>query len=115
MAKRCQIVSPDAKESPLSSQELASFLSKEGQLLLPMLDLVEQAQLAIDEVIDVMGRATIEAVLQMSAAELAGPKQQGKKTDREIVYHGVQPSPGQSQTLDEIGVFLTLHVCLASF
>jgi putative transposase len=89
MTQRYQIVSPNAKES-LSSQELASFLAKDGQLLLPMLDLVEQAQLAIDEVIDVMGRATIEAVLQMSAAQLAGPKQQGKKTDREVVYHGTQ-------------------------
>ena len=37
-----------------------------------------------------MGRATIEAVLQMSAAQLAGPKQQGKKTDRDVVYHGSQ-------------------------
>lgn len=36
-------------------------------------------------------RATIEAVLLMSAAQLAGPKQQGKKTDREIAYHGSQP------------------------
>jgi transposase-like protein len=37
-----------------------------------------------------MGRATIEAVLLMSAAQVAGPKQQGKKTDREIAYHGSQ-------------------------
>ena len=32
---------------------------------------------AIDEVIDVMGRATVEAVLQMSAEQVAGPKAQG--------------------------------------
>jgi transposase-like protein len=37
-----------------------------------------------------MGRATIEAVLLMSAQQAAGPKQQGKKTDREVVYHGSQ-------------------------
>ena len=41
---------------------LAEFLSKEGQLLLPMLKLIEQAELAVDELIDVAGRATIEAV-----------------------------------------------------
>jgi putative transposase len=37
-----------------------------------------------------MGRATIEAVLRMSAETIAGPKQQGKKSDRDIVYHGTQ-------------------------
>jgi transposase-like protein len=55
-----------------------------------MLDLVEQAQCAIDELADVMGRATIEAVLQMSAAHVAGPKQQGKRAQRDIAYHGTQ-------------------------
>ncbi len=37
-----------------------------------------------------MGRATIEAVLRMSAETIAGPKQQGKESDRDIVYHGTQ-------------------------
>lgn len=64
--------------------------AKDGQLILPLLDLVEQAQCAIDDLVDVMGRATIEAVLSMSAQQLAGPKQQGKKTDRDVVYHGTQ-------------------------
>ena len=43
-----------------------------------MVELVERAELAIDEVIEVMGRATIEAVLDMSAEAMAGPKQAGK-------------------------------------
>ena len=79
----------DSDELP-DSKDLAAFLSQDGQLLLPLVDLVEQAQIAIDDLVDVMGRATIEAVLQMSAAQLAGPKQQGKKTDRDVVYHGSQ-------------------------
>ncbi len=87
MAERYQIVSADAN---LNSKELARFLVKEGQLLLPMLDLIEQAECAIDELIDVMGRATIEAVLRMSAEELAGPRQQGKRSEREVYYHGTQ-------------------------
>ena len=61
-----------------AGKELADFLTKEGQMLLPMVQLVEQAELAIDDLVDVMGRATIEAVLQMSAQQVAGPKQQGK-------------------------------------
>jgi hypothetical protein len=42
------------------------MLAKEGQLILPMLDLLETAQFAVDDLIDVMGRSTIEAVLLMS-------------------------------------------------
>jgi hypothetical protein len=53
--------------SRTDSRELAEFLSKEGQLLLPMVDLIEQAECAIDELVDMMGRATIEAILKMSA------------------------------------------------
>ena len=87
MSERYQIVSTDAN---LESKDLAAFLARVGQLLLPMLDLVEQAQCAIDELVDVMGRATIEAILQMSAEQLAGPKQQGKQTDRDVAYHGTQ-------------------------
>ena len=74
----------------LDPQHLAQVLARDGQLLLPMLDLIENAQAAIDDLIDVMGRATIEAVLLMSARQLAGPKRQGKKSDREVVYHGSQ-------------------------
>ena len=38
-----------------------------------------------------MGRATVEAVLQMSAEQVAGPKAQGRRgTDREVYWHGVQ-------------------------
>ena len=88
MSERYQIVSADAN---LDSKELATFLAKDGQLLLPMLNLVEQAQCAIDELVDVMGRATIEAILQMSAEQLVGPKQQGKRTNRDVAYHGTQP------------------------
>ena len=68
---------------------LAEFLSKEGQLLLPMLELVEQAELAVDELIDVAGRATIEAVPTLSAQQLAGPKHPGKATGQ-IRWHGCQ-------------------------
>ena len=39
------------------SRALAQFLSREGQALLPMLDLIEQAEMAVDELIDVAGRA----------------------------------------------------------
>lgn len=78
-------------KSSVGHRQMAEFLAKEGQFLLPMVDLIEQAECAIDEVIDVMGRATIEAVLRISAEQLAGPRQQGKRgNQREFYYHGRQ-------------------------
>jgi len=57
---------------------LTEFFSKGGQALLPLLELVEQTQSAVDEVIDVVGRAAIEAILLLSAEQVAGPKVQGQ-------------------------------------
>ena len=75
---------------------IGEFLKREGQFLLPMVELVERAEMAIDEVIDVMGRATIEAVLDMSAEALAGPKQAGKaRTEGEAAWYGRQGEGGE--------------------
>ena len=72
-------------------RELADWLAKDGQLLIPLVELLEKGERAIDEVIDVMGRATIEAVLRMSAEQVAGPKEQGRRdADRDLYWHGVQ-------------------------
>ncbi len=88
MSESYQIAQTD---TTVGSKQLADFLAKEGQLLLPMVQLVEQAEVAIDDLIDVMGRATIEAVLQMSAEQVVGPKQQGKANrDRSVHWYGVQ-------------------------
>ena len=90
MPQRYHVVLTQDTPSALHSRDLAQFLSKDDQFLLPMLDLIETAEVVIDDLIDVMGRATIEAVLLMSAAQVAGPKQQGKKAERDIAYHGSQ-------------------------
>ena len=79
------------KQGKTNEKELASFLVKNGQALLPMVDLIEQCQLACDELIDVTGRATIQAVLQLSAMEAAGgPPQQGKRRTTDVVFYGRQ-------------------------
>lgn len=90
MSESSPIVPPPGSPAPWDPKRIAALLAKDGQLLLPRLDLLENAQCALDDVIDVMGRATIEAVLRMSAEASAGPRQQGKKSEREIVYHGTQ-------------------------
>ena len=79
------------KQGKVNEQELASFLVKNGQGLLPMVDLIEQCQVACNELIEVTGRAAIQAVLQLSAMEAAGgPPQQGKRRSGDVVFYGRQ-------------------------
>lgn len=79
------------KQGKVNEQELASFLVKNGQGLLPMVDLIEQCQIACNELIDVTGRAAIQAVLQLSAMEAAGgPPQQGRRRSGDVVFYGRQ-------------------------
>lgn len=66
---------------------LRDFLVKNGQALLPMVELIERSEMAVDELIDVLGRATIEAVLRLSAQGIAGPPQPGKKGGA-VGWHG---------------------------
>ncbi len=81
--KAYRIVSRD------DSQSLAEYLTENGQILLPMVELIEGSRMAIDELIDVLGRASIEAVLQLSAQGVAGEKQRGRAKES-IRWHGRQ-------------------------
>jgi transposase-like protein len=71
------------------SEALAEFLSREGKVLLPFVELIERTEVAVDEVIDVAGRATIEAVLKLSAKRIAGDKHPGKQAG-EVRWYGSQ-------------------------
>jgi len=75
--------------TPADTQALSEFLSRNGQLLLPMVQLIEQSRTALDDVIDVTGRAVIEMILQVSADTLAGAKSPGKKSG-DVRHHGTQ-------------------------
>ena len=71
MSERYQVVTPFGSQANLDSKKIAELLAKDGQLVLPLLDLLVTAQASLDQLIDVMGRATIEAVLKMSAEQVA--------------------------------------------
>lgn len=72
--------------------DLAEHLSRDGQFLLPMVDLIEQSKMAVDQVVDQFSRAMIESLLLLSAREVAGPKHQGKRNSGVgISWHGKQP------------------------
>ena len=76
-------------KGPTNARRLAEFFSCNGQGLLPMVDLIEQSRLAVDELIDIAGRATIETVLQLSAEQLAGPQTPGQRR-QQLLWHGRQ-------------------------
>jgi putative transposase len=78
------------KQGKVGERKLAEFLVRNGQALLPMMELIEQSRMAIDELIEVMGRASIEAVLGLSARQVAGEPQQGKARAGEVGWHGTQ-------------------------
>jgi transposase-like protein len=70
-------------------RQLSDFLIREGQFLIPMVKLIEQSELAINQIIDVTGRACVEAVLEMSAQEVAGSKSPGRESG-DVRWHGSQ-------------------------
>jgi len=55
--------------------------------LLPLVEQIEQAEVALDDLIDVLGRATVEMVLRLSAERIAGPPHPGKKGGA-VGWHG---------------------------
>jgi transposase-like protein len=71
------------------SKKLTEFLCKEGQLLLPLVEMITHTEMALDELIDLTGRAAIEAVLTLSAQEIAGAKHPGRKAG-DICWYGRQ-------------------------
>jgi len=71
------------------SAALRQFLAKEGAALLPMVRLIEQGQLAVEELVGQLGKATLEAVLAVSAEQVAGPPHPGRPGGA-IRRHGEQ-------------------------
>jgi putative transposase len=84
--KPYHIVSKDAQSA---SKTLQEFAQANGQILLPLVELITQARVAVDEVIQSIGRQAIETVLTLSAQELAGVRAPGK-AGGDIRWHGSQ-------------------------
>jgi putative transposase len=84
--KTYHIVSRDSKSAAAT---LEQFAQANGQILLPLVELITQARVAVDEVIGNIGRQTIETILTLSAQEVAGVRTPGKATG-DIRWHGSQ-------------------------
>lgn len=76
--------------SKKDSRQIAEFLAANAQAVLPMVDLIEESMMVIDDLVETLGRATIEAVLLISAGNVAGERRQGVKSASEVGWHGSQ-------------------------
>jgi len=72
-----------------AERALTAFCKANGQVLLPLVELIEQARLTVSSVLDQVSQQTIEMILQLSAEQIAGPRTPGKSSG-EIRWHGRQ-------------------------
>ena len=73
----------------VSEEALPQFTQAGGQFLLPLVELVTEARIAIDDVIGEVGRKLIETILEVSAQEVAGARIPGKASG-DVRWHGKQ-------------------------
>jgi len=71
-------------------QALRGYFAEQGQVLLPLLELVQDARASIDELMNEAARTFVEQLLEISAQEVAGARQPGKARG-EVRWHGSQP------------------------
>ncbi len=86
MKKTYHIVDRDAQSAAAT---LEQFAKANGQVLLPLVELITQARVAVDEVIGAVGRQTIETILLLSAQEVAGERTPGRASG-DVRWHGSQ-------------------------
>jgi transposase-like protein len=86
VSQKYQIVTRAAKEA---GAVIEQFCKANGQILLPILSMVQSASQVVDTVVHEIGVKTLELILTLSAEEVAGPRTPGKASG-EIRHHGSQ-------------------------
>jgi hypothetical protein len=77
--KGYQIVTRAARES---AAVIEHFCRANGQLLLPLVNLIQSASQVVETVIHEIGVQALETILVLSAEEIAGPRRPGKARGR---------------------------------
>jgi putative transposase len=85
--KPYQIVSRAAKESAAVVEQ---FCQANGQILLPIVNLIESASQVVERVIHEIQIHALETIFTLSAEQIAGARTPGKRSG-EIRWHGSQP------------------------
>ena len=86
MSQTYQIVTRAAKES---AAVIEQFCKANGQILLPIVNMIQSASQVVDSVVHEIGVKTLELILALSAEQVAGPRTPGKASG-EIRHHGSQ-------------------------
>ena len=86
MKKPYQIVTRAAKESAAVVEQ---FCQANGQILLPIVSLIESASQVVEKVMHEIQMQTLETILTLSAEQIAGVRTPGKASG-EIRWHGKQ-------------------------
>jgi putative transposase len=84
--KTYHIVTRAARES---AAVIEQFCQANGQILLPLVNLMQSASQVVETVIHEIGVQTLEVILRLSAEQVAGPRRPGK-AHSEIRHHGSQ-------------------------
>ena len=87
MKKTYHIVTRAARES---AAVIEQFCQSNGQILLPIVNLIQSASHVVETVIHEIGVQTLEMILVLSAEQVAGPRTPGKASG-EIRHYGSQP------------------------
>lgn len=87
MKKSYHIVTRAERETASVIQQ---FCLANGQLLLPIVELIQSASQHVNTVLHEIGLQTLELILVLSAEQVAGPRTPGKASG-EIRWHGSQP------------------------
>jgi transposase-like protein len=86
LSKTYQIVTRAAKES---AAVIEQFCKANGQILLPIVNMIQSASQVVDGVVHEIGVKTLELILALSAEQVAGPRTPGKVSG-EIRHYGSQ-------------------------
>lgn len=86
MKRAYQIMTRADKESAVIIEQ---FCQNNGQLLLPLVNLIETASQQVESIIHNIGVQTLETILVLSAEQVAGPRTPGKLKG-DIRWHGSQ-------------------------
>ena len=86
MSKTYQIVTRAANES---AAVIEQFCKANGQILLPIVNMIQSASQVVDTVVHEIGVKALELILTLSAEQVAGPRTPGK-TSGEIRHYGSQ-------------------------
>lgn len=84
--KKSYIVTRAERESASVIQQ---FCQANGQILLPIVEMIQSASEVVTTVIHELGRQTLETILLLSAEQVAGAKTPGKASG-DIRWHGSQ-------------------------